>query len=191
MRLCKHSRPARLNAFCRRMPVSTYVCVVAAMALSACDMAARERHARIKAACGAVELDYSAIFHAALGGDVAAIDCEITLSDIYGIEMDYDFPGKGDDSVAWRYLRWIETGEQPERLMEIAARTNRDDAIRTTGLFYIQYLEAAGETFTSRDRYDENGCFIRPPRMDEIWRAGQPGELGELCADAVRDHPSH
>lgn len=176
-----------------RDPVSilTCACIVAVMTLSACDMAARERHARIKEACGAVEFDNSVMFHAALGGDIAAIDCQITLGDIYGIERDYDFPGKGHESVAWRYLRWIETGEQPERLMEIAAQSDRDHAIRTAGIYYLQYLEAAGEPFTAQQRYNEDGCFIRPPRMDEIWRAGQPGELGDLCADAVRDHPSH
>lgn len=167
------------------------MCVIAVMTLSACDMATRERHARIKAACGTLDIDHSALWAAAFRGDVAAMDCLITRSDIYGFEVDYDFPGKGDDSVAWRYLRWIETGERPERLMEIAAQSDRDHAISRAGIYYLQYLEAADEPFTAQQRYNENGCFIRPPRMDEIWRVGQPGELGQLCADAVRDHPSH
>lgn len=165
--------------------------MVMVVGLAGCDTAARDQAARIEAACGSVDFDDYAMFRAAVAGDLAAIDCLMVMGDITGLELEHLPEFDGSESIAWRYIRWIETGEMPADLLEIAARSDRDDAIGTTSLYYLQYLEAGGEPVLAQVRYTEEGCFIRPPRMDAIWRAGPPSALGDLCTDAVRDHPTH
>ncbi|CAN0332339.1 unnamed protein product, partial [Chrysoparadoxa australica] len=38
-------------------------------------------------------------------------------------------------------------------------------------------------------RYDAAGCFLRPPHVDQLYRAAQPHPDMTAGEAAVRDHP--
>lgn len=141
---------------------------------------------RILEACGTLEPDFDATRQAAYRGELAAIDCEIAIAD--GV-----FMGPNDDppyalfSVTFRYLRWIVTSEQPDDILELAALCDQAHLEADLVIHYSEFLRATGQIYAGR--YDKNGCFLRPPRMDQLYRAAQPHPDMAICDTAVRDHP--
>ena len=160
---------------------------LAAIMVSACD-GRNEDERRIAAACGPDPFRRE-LFERAYSGDLAAIDCLIVRADQISLYKTYGEPD-AVDSVAWRYLRWIVTGEKPERILELAGMTERTVVVREASLNYQLYLDAAGQLY-STPRYDEKGCFIRPPRVDAIWHAAKADHVSPLCEAAVRPDPNH
>jgi len=152
--------------------------------LTACsDLEPHEQ--RILDACGTLERDFTATRQAAYHGDLTAIDCEIAFAD--GLYMGpHDDPPDAVTSVTFRYLRWIVTGEQPEDILELAALTDQLQLETSLVIYYSQYLRNTGQIYVGR--YDGNGCFLRPPRMDQLYRAAHPHPDMAVCETAVRDH---
>jgi len=153
--------------------------------LTACsDLEPHEQ--RILDACGTLEPDFETTRQAAYRGDLGAIDCEIAVAD--GIFMrPYDDPPDALFSVTFRYLRWIVTDEHPEDILELAALTDQFYLINRLIIHYDQYLITTGQSYSGL--FDENGCFLRPPRMDQLYRAARPHPDMAICETAVRDHP--
>ncbi|WP_022700698.1 hypothetical protein [Oceanicaulis alexandrii] len=154
------------------------------LALVAC--APLEPHQqRILDACGTLERDYTRSVQAAERGDLAAIDCEIAVAD--GVFMGPDDPPNAITSVSYRYLRWIVTGEQPADIAELAGLLDQQALEANLSLIFTHHLEATGQLYAGR--YDAAGCFLRPPRMDQLYQRAQPHPDMAACETAVRDHP--
>jgi len=153
--------------------------------LTACsDLEPHEQ--RILDACGTLERDFTATRQAAYHGDLGAIDCEIAVADGSYSMRELD-PPDAVSSVTFRYLHWIVTGEQPEDILELAALTDQLHLITNLTIYYDQYLIRTGQSYSGL--FDENGCFLRPPRMDQLYRAARPHPDMAICETAVRDHP--
>ncbi|WP_439635945.1 hypothetical protein [Oceanicaulis sp.] len=153
--------------------------------LSGCDRL-EPHEQRILEACGTLDPDFDATRQAAYRGELAAIDCEIAIAD--GVFMGpYDDPPYALFSVTFRYLRWIVTGEQPDNILELAALCDQAHLEADLVIHYSEFLRATGQIYAGR--YDKNGCFLRPPRMDQLYRAAQPHPDMAACESAVRDHP--
>jgi hypothetical protein len=90
-------------------------------------------------------------------------------------------------SVTFRYLRWIVTSEQPDDILELAALCDQFYLINRLTIHYDQYLIKTGQSYSGL--FDKNGCFLRPPRMDQLYRAAQPHPDMAACETAVREHP--
>ncbi|HCR66435.1 MAG TPA: hypothetical protein DIW38_07980 [Oceanicaulis sp.] len=154
------------------------------LALVACSpLEPHEQH--ILDACGTLERDYTRSVQAAERGDLTAIDCEIAVAD--GVFMGPDDPPNAITSVSYRYLRWIVTGEQPADIAELAGLLDQQALEANLSLIFTHHLDATGQLYAGR--YDEAGCFLRPPRMDQLYRAAQPHPDMAACETAVRDHP--
>lgn len=171
------------------------LCVLLPVVLAVACARAPEYERQIIAACGAIDYDYGAAVDRARHGDVEAIDCLITSSDALRLNS-YSSPDP-THSVVWRYLRWITTGEEPDRIFEHAVLAERSRLERRLSAEYLGYLEAHGVPVSgdySADyvvRFTDAGCFIRPPKMDRLWRAAQPDGDSARCVQATRPHPSH
>mgnify|MGYP006281038741 CR=1 FL=1 len=161
--------------------------IAALFCLSACAETEREAALRrVEAACGTAEPDYGALYTAAYEGDLAAIDCLIADSD--QLHLSDRIGASPSVSVRWRYVRWRETGERPADIFEIASLVPRWKLHNTLHTAHWRHARATEGTLRP-GVLGEQGCFLRPPRMDEIWRAGIPRPGGDYCADAVLDAP--
>ena len=155
------------------------------LALVACSpLEPHEQH--ILDACGTLERDYTRSVQAAERGDLTAIDCEIAVADGVFMGPD-DNPPNAITSVSYRYLRWIVTGEQPADIAELAGLLDQQALEANLSLIFTHHLDATGQLYAGR--YDEAGCFLRPHRMDQLYRAAQPHPDMAACETAVRDHP--
>ena len=155
------------------------------LALVACSpLEPHEQH--ILDACGTLERDYTRSVQAAERGDLTAIDCEIAVADGVFMGPD-DNPPNAITSVSYRYLRWIVTGEQPADIAELAGLLDQQALEANLSLIFTHHLDATGQLYAGR--YDAAGCFLRPPRMDQLYRAAQPHPDMAACETAVRDHP--
>ncbi|MEO1038921.1 MAG: hypothetical protein AAFX09_05200 [Pseudomonadota bacterium] len=133
--------------------------------------------------------EFSALRRAGQSGDLAAIDCLIARYDTLVLLSGGDEVWLGYQ-IAWRYIRWIETGNLPPDLFELAARIKRSEFQHHIFLHYLPYVEAAGMSGIGFHRLEDH-CILRPPKMDRIWRAAQPDEGSKQCDDAVIDHPTY
>jgi hypothetical protein len=155
------------------------------LALVACSpLEPYEQH--ILDACGTLERDYTRSIQAAERGDLTAIDCEIAVADGVFMGPDDD-PPNAITSVSYRYLRWIVTGEQPADIAELAGASGPASLEANLSLIFTHHLEATGQLYAGR--YDAAGCFLRPPRMDQLYQRAQPHPDMAACESAVRDHP--
>ena len=141
---------------------------------------------RILDACGTLEPDLEAVQQDALMGTLDAIDCEIAVAD-GSYSMRVLDPPEAVDSVRWRYLRWIVTGEAPDDLMSLTALLDQQYLEASLSLIFTHHLEATGQLYDGR--YDEAGCFLRPPRMDQPYQRARPHPDMAACETAVREHP--
>ncbi|MBL4537599.1 MAG: hypothetical protein JKP96_02925 [Oceanicaulis sp.] len=161
------------------------VCMALALVLTGCSRL-EPHEQRILEACGTLDPDFDATRQAAYRGELAAIDCEIAIAD--GVFMGpYDDPPDALFSVTFRYLRWIVTSEQPDDILELAALCDQFYLINRLTIHYDQYLIKTGQSYSGL--FDKNGCFLRPPRMDQLYRAAQPHPDMAACETAVREHP--
>ena len=158
--------------------------VLGLLALAACTPL-EPHEQRIRDACGTLERDYTRSVQAAERGDLAAIDCEIAVADGVFMGPDDD-PPNAITSVSYRYLRWIVTGEQPADIAELAARLDQQALEANLSLIFTFHLDATGQLYAGR--YDAAGCFLRPPRMDQLYQRAQPHPDMAACETAVRDH---
>ncbi|EAP89466.1 hypothetical protein OA2633_09379 [Oceanicaulis sp. HTCC2633] len=155
------------------------------LALAACTPL-EPHEQRILDACGTLEPDLEAVRQDALMGNLDAIDCEIAVAD-GSYSMRALDPPEAVDSVRWRYLRWIVTGEEPDDLMDLTAHLDQQYLEASLSLIFTHHLEATGQLYAGR--YDEAGCFLRPPRMDQLYQRAQPHPDMAVCETAVRAHP--
>lgn len=159
--------------------------VLGLLGLAACSPL-EPHEQRILDACGTLERDYTRSVQAAERGDLAAIDCEIAVADGVFMGPDDD-PPNAITSVSYRYLRWILTGEQPADIVELAGRLDQQALEANLSLIFTHHLEATGQLYAGR--YDAAGCFLRPPRMDQLYQRAEPHPDMAACEAAVRDHP--
>ena len=143
----------------------------------------------MRAACGSTMPEHQPLLRAARSGDEAAIDCMIARYDAVASLPDSDGMWL-DHQIIWRYIKWIETGDLPPDLFELAVRIERSEFQHHIFLDYLPYVEAAGMNAIAFHRLEDH-CILRPPKMDRIWWAAQPDEASGRCDDAVRDHPTH
>lgn len=89
------------------------------------------------------------------------------------------------NSVAWRYIRWIKAGEQPDGIMDLAAETYPIHlrAIINTYLMYIENVRY--------NRQDDEGCFLMPPRMRVLLQASEAASQTDFCIGETVPHPTH
>jgi hypothetical protein len=155
------------------------------LALAACTPL-EPHEQRIVEACGTLERHFEATRQDALMGNQNSIDCEIAVADGSYSMRELD-PPEAVDSVRWRYLRWIVTGEEPDDLMDLTAYLDQQYLEANLSLIFTHHLEATGQLYAGR--YDAAGCFLRPPRMDQLYQRAQPHPDMAACEAAVRDHP--
>jgi len=153
--------------------------------LMACQPAQPDAQ-NIRDACGTFDRDYARSVQAAERGDLAAIECEIAIADRIFRGADNTQPN-AITSLTYRYLQWIVTDEQPADIFELAELVDQQTLAANLSLIFTHHLEATNQLYS--DRYDENGCFLRPPRMDQLYRATRPHLDMATCETAVRDHP--
>ena len=188
-------RPSQRGDFIGRlrgMRVIRTPLLLMVLAVAGCDLNEQDR--RIRKACG--DETGSEMYTRAIAGELDAIDCEITIADTVFLNAEY-FERDANRSAAWRYLRWLVSGEQPADLLDIAAQADRADLGRRMTRLYVAHLTQTGAVFSAdaerphRALYDERGCFLRPPRMDRVWRAAIPNEIVAHCNDATGGRAEH
>jgi hypothetical protein len=161
------------------------VCMALALGLTGCDRL-EPHEQRILEACGTLDPDFDATRQAAYRGELAAIDCEIAVAD-GSYSMRVLDPPEAVDGVRWRYLHWIVTDEEPDDLMDLATHLDQQYLEASLSLIFTHHLEATGQLYAGR--YDAAGCFLRPPRMDQLYQRAQLHPDMAACESAVRDHP--
>jgi hypothetical protein len=128
----------------------------------------------ITAACQETERDVHALRQRALQGEADAARCWIAIIDAEPSRSIGD-----GDRIAMRYVLWVITGEPPDDLLDMAAGYRRVDLINHLSLAHAQ-LEIGVHTGVLDD-----GCYLRPPEMDAIWRAARPGGGSRACEHAT------
>lgn len=143
---------------------------------------------RIREACGNEPPEQT--MERAYAGDLDAIDCEIVRVDVIYLESSFMEPD-ATYSTAWRYLRWVVTGEQPDDIFELAAQSDPVRLRLELASMYFRRLEAAGIRRPEDPDApvialaDGKGCLIRPPRLDRLLRAAPPSPELARCEDAT------
>lgn len=138
--------------------------------------------------CADLDEDHDVVLDRAFGGDEAAIRCVIARSDRSDLFMPYTAM-EPLNSAVWRYLLWIATDEFPDEIFEIASMTERSALAGRLMTRYWEYTQHTGQSPAELVR--EDGCLVRPERMDQVWRAAQPDEASQACDDAVRPFRNH
>jgi len=137
----------------------------------------------------------------AAGGDLPAIECAIARADFslatlrYGhalleLELDETVFNQAD-GVAWRYMRWIMTGEEPDDIIALSRELTRTQLMNAVRAAYSEHLLASTGDYGFRSHWASDGCFRRPPKMDRLWRAAQPDAGSARCDAAVGGNPDH
>lgn len=167
--------------------IYAFLLLSAALLTAGCDWL-EPGAGRIREACGNEPPEQT--IQRAYAGELDAIDCEIVRADVIYLESTFMEPDP-TSSVAWRYLRWVVTGEQPDDIFELAAQSDPVRLRLELANMYFRRLEATGMRRVE-DREapvialaDRDGCLIRPPKLDRLLRAAPPSPELARCKDAT------
>lgn len=154
--------------------------------LAACGPGLLPEQQRIIEACGSLKPNSTRARNVAYSGDLEAIDCQIARADLSLIHTDLT-PPFVLLSLRWRYIRWIVTGDKPEDIDALARQTDQLNMEAFLVGALDRHLTLTGQSYSGL--FDENGCFIRPPKMDQLYELAQPHPDMGACENSKRDHP--
>lgn len=171
--------------FCSRGVTLSRLCLcLVVFCLAACSDLTESERAILKA-CGTLDLDYLQTWDSAYTGNLEAIDCSIAIAD-RSLMPDAYHPGA---SVGWKYIKWLETGEEPEDIFELAATSTRRELDLTAFGDYLKYAEA--KDMMPPMVFRDDGCMYRPLKYDRLWQVARSTPLDKPCEDAVIEHLDH
>jgi hypothetical protein len=164
-----------MREYALRLPLCKSVGIILGAALFGVACTANDPAGEaITVACRETEGDVHALRQRALQGEADAARCWIAISDAEPSRSIGD-----GDRIAMRYVLWVITGERPDDLLDMAAGYRRVDLINHLSLAHTQ-LQIGVHTGVLED-----GCYLRPPEMDAIWRAARPGGGSRACEHAA------